>query len=108
MIPKTDIFNNTAVAVVGGVEYRVEQARYILRRGGRNCANMLKYLVGLIQETKEKIWICLGLADDIDMRGWILSHDGDGHRLALYMVEHLLTKHFGPEHLIAALALARR
>lgn len=68
----------------------VKDARYVLRRAGKCLGRWLKYLVGLIVETGEKIKVCLGEArgDDVDI--WVISGNGSVTRLAYRMVEFML------------------
>jgi hypothetical protein len=85
----------------------VEQARFTLRRAGRCVGHWLKYLVGKLSTTGERIMVCLGNAVRDEIESWIHSSNGNELGFTLRMLEQMLKK-LGAAKCLAIALLALR
>ncbi len=90
---KVSFIQRGVYAVVSGNALLViERAKFELRRGGRRLGHWLKYLVGKLSTTGEKVIICLGKALRDEIESWILSSNGS-HMMYVYrLFEHMIRK----------------
>lgn len=70
----------------------IEQAKFVVRRAGQFLEHWLKYLVGKLSTTGERIMICLGEAPRTDYASWLLTHNGGGTLYVYRLFEHMLNR----------------
>ena len=72
--------------------YVIEKARIVLRRGGKYLSHWLRYIVGFLTKTGQKIKICLGEADREDITCWVRGGNGEIRLLAYRLIEYLFDR----------------
>ena len=70
----------------------IKDAKVVLRRGGRRLGHWLKYLVGKVFGTGERVMICLGNAVRHEVEEWFVTANGSDMAYALRMIEAMLKK----------------